>query len=140
MFASGYFTICVIASEIPLERVWYYTGRILPTLRPGGNLTLCDVSFDLEKSTFCTPIVERHSPIAYSLVNEVHWNHPDVWHAGVESALRTLNSTAYIIGGRSLVKAIKDSCTKCRLLWKDQVKVAMGPVDDSCPSILQHPG
>ena len=30
-----------------------------------------------------------------------------------------------------MVKAIKDSCTKCRLLWKDQVKVAMGPVDDS---------
>ena len=58
--------------------ILYYTGRILPTQRPGGDLTLCDVSFDLEKSTFCTPIVERHSLIAYSLVNEVHWNHPDI--------------------------------------------------------------
>ena len=111
--------------------ILHYTGRILPTQRPGGDLTLCDVSFDLAKSTFCVPIVERYSPVAYSIVNEVHWNHPDVWHAGVESALRTVNSTAYIIGGRALVKAIKDSCTKCRLLWKEEVKVAMGPLDDS---------
>ena len=111
--------------------ILYYTGRILPTQRAGGELTMSDVSFDLVKSSFCVPILERRSPIAYSMVNEVHWNHPDVWHAGVESVLRTMYSTAYIIGGRTLVKTIKDSCTKCRLLWKEEVKVAMGPVDDS---------
>ena len=113
------------------DGILHYTGRILPTQRPGGDLTLCDVSLDLVKSTFCVPLIERHSPVAYSLIDDVHWNHPDVWHAGVESVLRTVNSVAYIIGGRTLVKTIKDSCTKCRLLWKDQVKVAMGPQDDS---------
>ena len=64
--------------------ILYYTGRILPTQRAGGDLTMCDVSFDLVKSTFCVPIVERHSPIAYSVVSEVHWNHPDVWHQSSE--------------------------------------------------------
>ena len=111
--------------------ILYYTGRILHTQDIGGDLTLCDVSFDLAKSTFCVPIVDRYSPIAYSIVNEVHWHDPDVWHAGVESALRRVNLTAYIIGGRGLVKTIKDACTKCRILWKEEVKVAMGPKDDS---------
>ena len=117
--------------SVEKDGILYYTGRILQTQKIGGNLTLCDVSFDLAKSTFCVPIVESHSPLAYSIVNEVHWYDPDVWHAGVESALRTVNSTAYVIGGRRLVKAIKDACTKCRLLWKEEVKVAMGPKDDS---------
>ena len=119
--------------KISVEKsgILYYTGRILPTQKVGGDLTLCDVSFDLAKSTFCVPIVESHSPIAYSIVNEVHWYDSDVWHAGVESALRRINLTAYIIGGRKLVKTIKDACTKCRLLWKEEVKVAMGPKDDS---------
>ena len=111
--------------------VLYYTGRILPTQRVGGDLTLCDVSLDLTKSSFCVPIVDRHSPIAYSIVNEVHWYHPDVWHAGVESALRMVNLLAYVIGGRGLVRLMKDSCTKCRKLWKEEVKVAMGPKDAS---------
>ena len=33
---------------------------------------MCDVSLDLVKSSFCVPIVDRHSPIAYFVVNEVH--------------------------------------------------------------------
>ena len=113
------------------QGVLYYVGRILPTQKVGGDLTLCDISFDLTKSSFCVPVVDRHSPIAYSIVSEVHWHHPDVWHTGVESVLRMVNSTAYIIGGRGLVKLMKDSCTKCRLLWKEEVKVAMGPKDES---------
>ena len=113
------------------QGVLFYTGRILPTQQVGGDLTMCDVSFDLTKSSFCVPIVDRHSPVAFSVVNEVHWYHPDVWHAGVESALRKINSIAYVIGGRGLVRLIKDSCTKCRKLWKEEVKIAMGPKDAS---------
>ena len=113
------------------QGVLYYIGRILPTQQIGGDLTLCDVSLDLIKSSFCVPIIDRHSPVAYSIVNEVHWYHPDVWHAGVESALRMVNGLAYVIGGRGLVRLMKDSCTKCRQLWKEEVKVAMGPKDAS---------
>ena len=113
------------------QGVLYYTGRILPTQQIGGDLTLCDVSLDLTKSSSCVPVVDRHSPLAFSIVDEVHWYHPDVWHAGVESALRMVNSIAYVIGGRGLVRLIKDSCTKCRSLWKEEVKVAMGPKDAS---------
>ena len=49
-----------------------YTG-ILPTQNIGCQLTLCDVSFDLSKAIFCVPIVDKLSPIAYAIVNEIHW-------------------------------------------------------------------
>ena len=56
--------------------VLHYPGRILPTQKIGGQLTLCDVSFDLSKGIFCVPIVDKLSPIAYAIANEIHWYHP----------------------------------------------------------------
>ena len=113
------------------DDILYYTGRILPSQKVTGSLTLGDVSFDLTQATFCVPLVERNSPIAYSIINEIHWYHSDVWHAGVESVLREVGIMAHVIGGRHLVKTIKQSGTKCRILEKATIEVAMGPKDSS---------
>ena len=69
---------------ISIERdgILYYSSRILPTQQFTGDLTLCDTSFDLSGSTFCVPLVDSLSPIAYAVSNEVHWHHPDVKHGG----------------------------------------------------------
>ena len=103
--------------------VLHYTDRILLTQNKRGQLTLCDVSFDLSKAIFCIPIVDMLSPIDYAIANEIHWYHPDVKHGGVESVLRQVQSIVYVIGARNLINALKRACMKCRLLKKKEVQV-----------------
>ena len=83
-----------------VEGILYYTGRILPSMEDRGGPQLSDIMFDLSKTTFCVPLTDKHSPIAYSIVNEVHSHHPDVKHSGVETTLRHVQLVAYVIGGR----------------------------------------
>ena len=65
-----------------------YTGCILPgnDVSIVGNFT--DTMRDLSMITFCVPMLERHSPLAYSIALDVHWNHPTVKHSGIETTLR----------------------------------------------------
>ena len=118
-----------ISQEI--NKVLYYTGRILPDQEIGGNLTLCDTSFDLSKKTFCVPLVDNLSPIAYAIASEIHWYHQDVKHGGIESLSRYTQVIAFIIDGRKLIKDIKKACVRCRLLEKRAIRVAMGPKHNS---------
>ena len=86
------------------DGILYYTGRILPSQQFGGNLSLTDVMIDLTTSTFIVPIVDHFSPLAFSIVNEVHWYHPVAKHSGNETVLRYTWKYAHIIEGRDLVK------------------------------------
>ena len=52
---------------------------------------------DLSESTFCVPMTDCHSPIAYAIVSETHWYDPDISHKGVESTLRYAQNVAYAI-------------------------------------------
>ena len=113
------------------DNILYYSGRILPTQEVGGELTLYDVSLDLTKCTFCVPLIDIRSPIAYALASEIHWYNPDVQHGGIESVLRNVNCVAFLIGGRQLIVAMKKACERCRFLEKRQIRVAMGPKHDS---------
>ncbi|XP_066928653.1 uncharacterized protein [Clytia hemisphaerica] len=83
---------------------------------------------DLSSSTFCVPVLDRYSPVSYSIVMDIHWNHPTVRHSGVETTHRFVLQKVYIIDGRSLVKQVRDSCQRCRYLMKRTVEIAMGPV------------
>ena len=110
--------------------ILYYSGRILMTQKIDGDFNFSDAMLDLSESTFCVPLTDVHSPIAYAIVSETHWYDPDIKHKGVETTLRFAQTTAYIIGGRDLVKRIKNGCAKCRILHLKGVEVAMGPVAD----------
>ena len=112
------------------DGVLYHTGRILATQEVDGKISLGDACLDLSASTFCVPMVDSLSPVAYAIVSETHWHHPDVSHGGIESLLRFSQMTAYIIGGRELVKSMKKACARCRILHKRGVQVAMGPLSD----------
>ena len=83
---------------------------------------------DLTTTSFCVPLSDKYSPIAFSLVNDIHWNHPTAQHCGVETVLRYVNQIMYIIEGRTLVRMIGQSCERCRYLNKKALEVAMGPV------------
>ncbi len=118
------------------DGILYYTGRILASQEiDGKRITFSDACFDLSAASFCVPMIDHLSPVAYAIVLETHWFHPDVSHGGVESVLRMSQNIAYVLGGRELVKGIRKSCTECRLLHKKGVRVAMGLIGDSNLSI-----
>ena len=72
--------------------------------------------------------MDKFSPIAYSIINEIHWHHSVAKHSGVETVLRYTMTYAYIMEGRDIVKRIKKSCERCRLLLKRTFNVSMGPI------------
>ena len=110
--------------------VLFYTGRILPSQEIDGKLHLSDVCLDLTTSSFCVPLVEKNSPLAYAIINEVHWHDPDACHSGNETVLRHVLKVAFVMEGRSLVKNFRINCARCRYLNKKAVEVAMGPVSE----------
>ena len=116
--------------SVAKDDILYYYGGILSTQEFGGDPSLCKAALDLTESTFCVPLTDNDSPIARAIVDEIHWHHDDVKHMGVESVLRQVQRNFYIIGGRELVKSFKRECKKCRLLGKNAIKVAMGPLHD----------
>ena len=109
------------------DGILFYTGRILPTEM---NIVspLSSNMRDLTSTTFCVPLVDKHSPIAYSIVNDIHWNNKVVKHSGIESTWRYVLKYVFIIEGRQLLKKIKGLCQRCRYLAKRTVEVEMGPV------------
>ena len=117
-------------NSIMRDGILYFTGRILASQEISGKIALSDACVDLSASSFCVPITDALSPVAYAIVSETHWYHPDVSHGGVESILRISQCTAFVIGGRELVKSIAKSCAKCRILHKKGVIAAMGPLGE----------
>ena len=107
-----------------------YTGRILPDdeVTIVGRFT--SSMKDLARSSFCVPVLDKDSPIAYSIALDIHWNHPVCKHSGVETTLRFIMKIVYIIEGRSLVKIIRKQCQRCRYLMKKTVEATMGPIPD----------
>ena len=116
--------------NISMEKngVLYYTGRILPTQEIKVVANMTNVMKDLVSTSFCVPLVDCHSPIAYSSMNEVHWFDKIAKHSGIETVLRQVLRFVYVIGGRDLAKRIRKTCERCRYLAKRTIDVSMGPV------------
>lgn len=107
-----------------------YSGRILSTDNISVSGRFTNAMKDLTNSTYCVPVLDKHSPIAYSIINEIHWNDKDVQHRGIETVWRQVLKYVFIIEGRSLVKAFRKRCLRCRYLQKKTIDVAMGPLSD----------
>ena len=108
--------------------VLYYTDRILPERKVNSVATLSGVIKDLSASNFVVPVVDKHSPLAYSIVSEVHWYDKVAKHAGIETVLRFTLKYAFILEGREIVKKIKSRCERCTYIYKRTIDVTMGPV------------
>ena len=110
------------------DGILIYSGRILPS----DSITIIGKAtqrmLDLQSTSFCVPILDKSSPIAYSIVDDIHWNHPVASHSGVETTWRYVLQKVYIIEGRSLVKTIRSTCERCRYLLKRTIDVSIGPV------------
>ena len=125
--------------RISLEKfgILYYTGRILPAQTFNNKLNLSDVCIDLSMSTFCVPLVDKYSPLAFAIVNEVHWYDDDARHSGNETVMRSVQKIAHIIEGRPLIQKFRLDCARCRTLNKKAIDVAMGP--KSCENLTIAP-
>ena len=117
--------------------ILYYSGRILPSQRFDNKLNLSDVCIDLSMASFCVPLIEKYSPLAYAIINEVHWYNYDAKHSGNETVMRYTQMIAHIIAGKSLVKLFREDCPRCNYLRKKAISVAMGP--KSCDNLRIAP-
>ena len=97
--------------------ILFYTGRILPTEKIlDVREQMTDAMKDLSATSFCVPLIHKHSPLAYSIVNEIHWHSSVAQHSGIETVWRYVLQIAFIIGGRSVVKKVNLNCVRCRFL------------------------
>ena len=122
--------------NITIEKngILYYTGRILPSQIINNKSNLSDVCMDLSMESFCVPIIEKFSPLAFAVINEVHWYDNEANHSGNETVMRYVQKIAHIIEGRSLVGQFRKECPRCHYLRKKCIDVAMGPIssDNLC--------
>ena len=75
-----------------------------------------------------TPLIDRYSPIAYSVAMYIH--NVIGSHAGFETCYRLSLEFCHILQGLSLFRQIGDECTKCKMIRKKYLDVVMGPVSD----------
>ena len=55
-----------------------YVGRILPQDKVSIVGRFTDAMKDLSSTTFLVPVLDKTSPVAYSIASEIHWHHPTV--------------------------------------------------------------
>jgi hypothetical protein len=67
-----------------------------------------EVMFYLSPVSFCKPVVDRHSPVAYAIMLEMH--RTEVNHLNSITTYRESLGTAFIIRGRDLAKEIRETC------------------------------
>ena len=75
-----------------------------------------------------TPLIDRYSPIAYSIAKFIHEN--VAIHSGYETCVRMSLEYCHIIQGSSLFKQISEECVKCKMIRKKYLDCVMGPVSD----------
>ena len=67
------------------DRILHYKGKILATERINATCKMSTVIKDLCSNSFCVPVIYKHSPLAYSIVNEINWYSDAAKHSGVET-------------------------------------------------------
>ena len=109
------------------ENILYCRSRIQDGQRFVETAEFGATSLGLEAGLhLMTPLIDRHSPIAYSIGLYIHDSVGK--HAGFETCYRLSLEYVHIIQGASLFKIIGDECSKCAKIRKKYLEVAMGPI------------
>ena len=74
------------------------------------------------------PLIERFSPLAYSIAQHIHWTVAK--HRGMESCMRYSLEHVHILQGMSLFKELSDECMRCRIKRGKFIKASMGPLSE----------
>ena len=81
---------------------------------------------DLGPLTFCQPILDRYSPVAYSIMLHIHQtvNH----HGGDKTTYRRSLEVCHILKGLALASEVRDACPYCMRYKQRLMKAEMGKV------------
>ena len=71
-----------------------------------GDLGLSDMGIRSH-----VPVIDRHSPLAYSIAQHIHWNISH--HRGIETCHRYSLQYCFIMQGMTLCKELADDCLYC---------------------------
>ena len=72
-------------------------------------------AIDLKSFTgvnFRVPVIDRYSPVAIMLASHLHYS--VIKHQGAETVYRMSLQYVHILGGRNLLKMIRDECAFCQ--------------------------
>ena len=56
------------------DGILFYADRILPTQNVSIVGRMTEAMKDPTATTFCVPVLEKHAPMACSIISEVHWH------------------------------------------------------------------
>ena len=107
------------------DGVLLHTSRILP----GGDEGLAETMLDLDKLAFAKPVLDRYSPVAYSIMKYCH--EKLTHHGGSISSVRKSYEIAFILQATSLATEIRNNCVFCKRYKAKTVEVEFGAVDPS---------
>lgn len=117
------------SSSMEKSEILYYTGRVLDQSIEDNE----EIFLDINQVSFVKPILERYSPLAYSIMIFSHTSL--VQHRNVSATLLESRSIAYIINGRSLAIEVYTSCVVCKRYRAKLLQVEMGKIHQSRLSI-----
>ena len=111
------------------EGVLFSRSRILEGQRfiLAGDLKNSNILMEANLNFF-TPVVDRFSPLAYSIAMYVHYEL--MKHAGEETCYRCSLGHCHIIQGMGLFKEINEDCVRCKQMRKKFIEVSMGGISD----------
>ena len=90
--------------------------------------SLCIVLIDLAQLMgiqASLPVLDRHSPLSYSIAQHVHWTLAP--HRGVETCNRVSLKNLDIIQGAGLYREISENCLRCAIKRKRSWKLTIAP-------------
>ena len=113
-------------SKLCDDGILYYTARIMEN----DKLKIeNDGMWDLETLSFCKPIIDRFSPIAYSVMIYVHES--ICQHGNVAHNLRESRSISFILHGRNLAIEVREDCAYCHRRKAKTLDREMGKIHES---------
>lgn len=109
--------------SVNIDGVLHYSGRILE-----GQLVedVEGLYSDLEPLSFVKPILDRHSPLSYSIM--LHAHEDLLHHRGAQATLNASRWIAYILNGKSLADEIVKKCPACIRSRAETLEVQMGKI------------
>lgn len=113
-------------SYVVKNEIYYYVGRILD----GQEIhTPEETMLDLTPLSFVRPIVDRYSPVAYSIM--LHSHEQTTHHRCSSTSLLESRSVAFILRGRDLATEVTKACRFCNRHKAKLIEVKMGQLHDS---------
>ena len=107
-----------------MDHVFYYKGRLDIANQFTSKDLDTEVFFDAMEFTGFVPMIRAASPLYFSYCMHVHRRLRP--HAGVEITVKEVSKKMHVIDpGRHVIKSIRNTCTKCRMIAKATFKLEM---------------